>query len=83
MNIEFTLKHMKLCIIDHDLIFCNRNVKLIKYKLIDDDGYVIGYDVNDIDRNVLLTNVEMIWRWLNNDSDVTDNKRIVEFLKME
>ena len=32
MNIEFTFKLAKLCIIDCDLLFCNRNDQLMKSK---------------------------------------------------
>ena len=35
--------------------------------LIVDNGWFNGNDVNDNDRNDVFTNIEMIWRWKNND----------------
>ena len=35
--------------------------------LIVDNGWVNGYDVNDNDRNDVLTIIDMIWRWKNNE----------------
>ena len=65
MNIEFTLKLAKLCSKNCDFVI--EMVNLWNPNLIVDNWLVNGYYVNDNDRNVVLTNIDMIFHWKNNE----------------
>ena len=47
--------------------FVTENMNLWNRNLVVDKGWVNGYDVNDNDRNDLLTINDMIWCWKNNE----------------
>ena len=54
--------------------------------LIVENGWVNGYDVNDNDRNDVLTIIDMIWRWKNNELMIQMWHLLiwnVEFVKMK
>ena len=76
MNVDFLLWNWRnICIIDCDFLFCSRNEVLIYIgtmnlrnpNLVVDNGWVNGHDVNDNDRNDVLTIIDLIWRWKHNE----------------
>ena len=67
LNIEFTLQLAKLYVFWLWFYFVTETINLWNRSLVVDNGWVNGDDVNDNDRNDVLTIIDMIWRWKNNE----------------
>ena len=67
LNIEFTLQLAKLYVFWLWFYFVTETMNLWNRNLVDDNGWVNGYDVNDNDRNDVLTIIDFIWRWKQNE----------------
>ena len=67
LNIEFTLQLAKLYVFWLWFYFATETMNLWNRNLVVDNGWVNGYDVNDNDRNDVLTIIDFIWRWKHNE----------------
>ena len=67
MNIEFTLELAELYIFWFWFYFVTETMNLWNPNLIVDNGLFNGYDVNGNYRNYMLTIIDMIWRFNNNE----------------
>ena len=67
--------------------FVTETMNVWNPNLVVDNGWVNCYDVNDVNYNdindVLLTIIEMIWRWKNIELMILVIERNVEVLKMK
>ena len=67
LNIEFTLQLAKLYVFWLWFYFVTETINLWNRNLVVDNGWVNGYDINDNDRNDVLTIIDFIWRWKHNE----------------